>query len=162
MVNPNKYKRKASAEELIQDLDINIINVLNDNPEGVINELTVNNNEIGRIYNKMVANEGSILGSSECKKLINYTFRTGYSLETIKENYNAIKLPVDVIDNVKVLCYEALDIFHKIQELQNINLDKLGLENVIGYEVANSNFSMSAEDVEGYENLIRLRIDFNF
>ena len=162
MVNPHKHKRKASAEELIQDLDINIINVLNDNPEGVINELTVNNNEIGRIYNKMVANEGSILGSSECKKLINYIFRTGYSLETIKENYNAIKLPVDVIDNVKVLCYEALDIFHKIQELQNINLDKLGLENVIGYEVANSNFSMSAEDVEGYENLIRLRIDFNF
>jgi len=159
MVNPHKHKRKAKPEELIQDLDINIINVLNTNPEGVITELTVNNKEIRRIYNKMVANEGSVLGFSECKKLINYIFRTGYSLETIKENYNAIKLPVDVIDNVKVLSYEALDIFEQIQELQNINLNKLGLRNVIGYEVANSNSSISVDDVETYENLLRLRIN---
>lgn len=33
----------------------------------------------------------------------------------------------------------------------------LGLESVIGYEVANSNSSISAEDVEGYKNLIRLK-----
>ena len=159
MVNPDKHKRKAKPEELIQDLDINIINVLNTNPEGVITELTVNNKEIRRIYNKMVANEGSVLGFSECKKLINYIFRTGYSLETIKENYNVIKLPVDVIDNVKVLSYEALDIFEQIQELQNINLDRLGLRNVIGYEVANGNSSISVDDVEAYENLLRLRIN---
>ena len=160
MVNPEKHKRKAKPEELIQDLDINIINVLNDNPEGVVEELTINNAELNRIYNKMVANEGSVLGFSECKKLINYTFRTGYTLETIKENYNAIKLPVDVIDNIKILSYEALDIFKKIQELQNINLNKLGLENVIGYELAN-NSSISVEDVEDYINLIRLKINMN-
>ena len=161
MVNPEKHRRKAKTEDLIQDLDINILNILNENPEGVIKELSVNNKEIERIYNKMVANEGSVLASTECKKLINYTFRTDYTLETIKENYNAIKLPVEVIDEIKDLCYEALDIFKKIQELQNINLNKLGLEAVIGYELAN-NSAISSEAVEDYERLIRLRTDFRF
>ena len=161
MVNAKKHKRKLSKEELLQDLDINIIKILNDNPEAVVKELTVNNAELNRFYNKMLAKEGSVLGSKQCKQILNYIFRTDYSLEAIKLNYHAIKLEASVIDNVLNLCYEALDIFHKIQELQNINLNKLGLENVIGYEVANSNSSI-VEDVEGYENLIRLRTEFRF
>ena len=53
---------------------------------------------------------------------MNYIFRTDYSLEAIKLNYNVIKLDSSVIDNVLTLCYEALEIFHKIQELQQKNL----------------------------------------
>ena len=52
MVNPEKHKRKATVESSIQDLNINIIKILNDNPEGVLKELTVNNKEIEMLYNK--------------------------------------------------------------------------------------------------------------
>lgn len=167
MVNPEKHKRKVKTEELIQDLDINIINILNDNPEGVIKELSVNNKELERIYKRMLAKEGSVLGSSECKKLLNYTFRTGYTLESIKENYNAIKLPVDVIDNIKDLTYEALDIFKKIQELQNKNIDNpkyLGLSSIISVEMVNSNSNKPIDYYfsEDFENLIRLKTGSNF
>lgn len=143
MVNAEKHKKKfkKASEEDLQDLDINLIDVLNKNPEGVIKELTVNNAELNRIYKKMLAKEGSVLASTECRKLINYIFRTDYSLEAIKLNYNAIKLEAEVIDNVLALCYEALDIFHKIQELQQANINDskyFGLDSVIAVELVNN------------------------
>ena len=155
MVNPNKHRK---IKEQIQDLDINVIEIFNSNPEGVIKELSVNNAELKRLYNKMVAKEGSVLGSSEADKLLKYIFRTDYSLETIKLNYNAIKLESEVIDNVINLCYEALDVFQQIKELQQANLSKLGLDYIINFEIANSN---NAKPVEYYSsdeflNLINL------
>ena len=108
LVNAKKHKaKKYASEEDLQELDLNLIDVLNNNPEGVIKELTVNNAELNRIYKKMLAKEGSVLASTECRKLISYIFRTDYSLETIKLNYNAIKLDSSVIEDVLNLCYEA-------------------------------------------------------
>ena len=143
LVNAEKHKakRKVASEDLLQELDYNIIKILNENPEGVIKELTVNNNELERLYNKMQLKEGSVLASSECSTILNYIFRTDYSLEAIKLNYHAIKLEASVIDSVKNLCYEALDIFQKIQELQQVNLNDskyLGLDSVIAVEMLNN------------------------
>ena len=162
MVNAKKHKAKKYAlEKDLQELDLNLIDVLNTNPEGVIKELTVNNAELERLYNKMLAKEGSVLASTECSKIINYIFRTDYSLETIKLNYNVIKLDSSVIDKVLNLCYEALDIFQKIQELQQINIIKLGLENVISIEMAsNPDKPLDYYSSEEYLNLINLKITY--
>ena len=166
MVNAKKHKakRQLTQEELLQDLDINLIDVLNSNPDGVIKELTVNNNELNRIYNKMLAKEGSVLASTECRKIINYIFRTDYSLETIKLNYNAIKLEADVIDTVLNLCYEALDIFQKIQELQQANIHDskyLSLDSVKAMEMLNNpDKPLEYYSSEEYLNLINLNVTY--
>ena len=161
MVNAEKHKRKNSLEEKLQDLDINVIDVLNNNPEGVIKELTVNNAEIKRIYNKMLANEGSVLASNECRKLINYIFRTDYSLETIQLNYNAVKLDSSVIEDVINLCYEALDIFQKIQQLQQANLNDVFLDNIVAVDMANNpERPVEYYSSEEYLNLINLNVTY--
>ena len=164
LVNAKKHKRKLALEKELQDLDINVIDVLNTNPDGVIKELTVNNAEIKRIYNKMLANEGSVLASTECSKLMKYIFRTDYSLETIQLNYNAIKLNSSVIEEVLNLCYEALDIFQKIQELQQKNLHNskyLGLDSVIASEMlANPDKPLEYYSSEEYLNLINLNVTY--
>ena len=162
MVNPDKHKRKLASEEDLLELDLNIIDVLNKNPEGVIEELTVNNNQLNRLYNKMLHKEGSVLASSECKVILNYIFRTNYSLESIKLNYHAIKLEASVIDNVLALCYEALDVFQKLQKLQQTNLNDskyLGLDSVIASEMlANPDKPLEYYSSEEYLNLINLKI----
>lgn len=165
MVNADKHKKKfeKASEEVLQELDLNIIQILNNNPEAVIKELTVNNAEINRIYKKMLAKEGSVLASSECKSILNYIFRTDYSLESIKLNYHAIKLDSTIIDSIKNLCYEALDIFQKIQKLQQYNLNDskfLGLDSVIAVEMANSNKPIEYYSSEEYLNLINLELTY--
>lgn len=160
LVNAEKHKRKLATEEDLQELDYNIIKILNENPEGVIKELTVNNNELEKLYKKMQLKEGSVLASSECKVILNYIFRTDYSLEAIKLNYHAIKLEAEVIDTVKNLCYEALDIFQKLQELQQTNLNDskyLGLDSVIAVELANNDKPLEYYSSEEYLNLINLK-----
>ena len=159
LVNAKKHKRKLATEKKLQDLDLNVIDVLNNNPDGVIKELEVNNAELKRIYNKMLANEGSVLASSECKKLISYVFRTDYSLETIQLNYNAVKLDSSVIDNVLALCHETLDIFQKIQELQQVNLNDsnyYGLNSVVAVEMANNDKPLEYYSSAEFLNLIYL------
>ena len=160
MVNAEKHKRKLASEEDLLELDLNIIEVLNSNPDGVITELTVNNNELEKLYNRMLAKEGSVLASSECKSILNYIFRTDYSLEAIKLNYNAIKLDSSVIDNVLSLCYEALDVFQKIQGLQQKNLHNtkyLGIDSVIAVEVVNNpDKPLDYYSSEEFLNLINL------
>ena len=142
-------------------MDLNIIEILNTNPDGVITELSTNNNELNRIYNKMLVKEGSVLASSECKSILNYIFRTDYSLEAIKLNYNAIKLEASVIEDVLALCYEALDIFQKLQELQQKNLHNtkyLGLDSVIAVELVNNpDKPLDYYSSEEFLNLIHLR-----
>lgn len=142
-------------------MDLNIIEILNTNPDGVIEELSTNNNELNRIYNKMLVKEGSVLASSECKSILNYIFRTDYSLEAIKLNYNAIKLEASVIEDVLALCYEALDIFQKLQELQQKNLHNtkyLGLDSVIAVELVNNpDKPIEYYSSEEFLNLIHLR-----
>lgn len=165
MVNVEKHKaKKYSLEEGLQDLDLNLIDVLNKNPEGVIKELSVNNNELKRLYKKMLAKEGSVLASSECKVILNYIFRTDYSLEAIKLNYHAIKLEAEVIDTVKNLCYEALDIFQKLQELQQTNLNDskfFGLDSVIASEMLkNPERPLEYYSSEEYLNLINLEVTY--
>lgn len=166
MVNAEKHKakRQVAQEELLQDLDLNLIEVLNSNPDGVIKELTVNNAELEKLYNKMLSKEGSFLASSECKKIINYIFRTDYSLEAIKLNYNAVKLDSSVIEDVLNLCYEALDLFQKIQKLQqkNINDSKyFGLDSVIASEMlANPDKPLDYYSSEEYLNLINLEVTY--
>lgn len=168
MVNAEKHKRKTSfnMEEEIQDLEINIIEVLNSNPDGVIKELTVNNNELERFYNLMLSKEGSVLGSKHCRLILNYSFRTEFSLEAIKINYHAIKLEADVIDNVKNLCYEALELIQKIRELQNRNIDKpefLGFSSVASSEMINNkeeNKPLEYYFSKEFEDLIRLNFNY--
>ena len=153
-------------EEEIQDLELNIIDVLNNNVEGVIKELTVNNKELERFYNLMLSKEGSVLGSKHCRLILNYSFRTEFSLEAIKINYHAIKLEADVIDNIKNLCYEALDIIEKIRELQNRNIDKpefLGFSSVASSEMINNkeeNKPLEYYFSEEFEDLIRLNFKY--
>ena len=171
MVNADKHKkRKASSEvmleEEVQDLEINIIDVLNKNPEGVIKELTVNNAELERFYNLMLSKEGSFLGSKQCRQILNYSFRTEFSLEAIKLNYHAIKLEADVIDSVLALCYEALDVIQKIRELQNRNIDNpkyLGFSSVASAEMVNNadeNKPLEYYFSEEFEDLIRLNFKY--
>ena len=161
MVNAKKHKaKKVASEDMLQELDLNIIKILNENPEGVIKELTVNNAELNRLYKKMLAKEGSVLASSECKVILNYIFRTDYSLESIKLNYHTIKLEAEVIDSIKTLCYEALDIFQKIQELQQTNLNDskyLGLDSVIAVEMANNNKPIEYYSSDEFLELINLK-----
>ena len=172
MVNAQKHKRKkasfeAMLEEEVQDLELNIIDVLNKNPEGVIKELEVNNAELEKLYNTMQSKEGSVILSKQCESILNYSFRTEFSLEAIKLNYHAIKLEADVIDNIKNLCYEALDVIEKIRILQNKNIDKpefLGFSSVISSEMVN-NGSENNKPIEYYfseefEDLIRLNFNY--
>ena len=168
MVNAEKHKakRKVASEEEIQDLEINIIDVLNKNPEGVIEELTVNNAELEKFYNLMQSKEGSVLGSKQCRQILNYSFRTEFSLEAIKVNYHAIKLEADVIDNIKNLCYEALEVIEKIRILQNANIDNpkyFGFPSVASSEMVNNadeNKPLEYYFSEEFENLIRLNFDY--
>ena len=171
MVNANKHKKRTSSsevmlEEEIQDLEINIIDVLNKNPEGVIKELEFNNAELEKFYNLMQSKEGSFLGSKQCRQILSYSFRTDFSLEAIKLNYHAIKLEPEVISEVKTLCSEALDIIEKIRILQNENIDNpkfFGFSSVISSEMVNN----SKEDVsmdyyfsEEFEDLLRLNFNY--
>ena len=163
MVNAEKHKakRQVAQEELRQDLDLNLIEVLNSNPDGVIKELTVNNAELEKLYNKMLSKEGSFLASSECRKIINYIFRTDYSLEAIKLNYNAVKLDSSVIEEVLNLCYEALDIFQKIQQLQQANLNDVVLDNIVAVDMANNpERPVEYYSSEEYLNLINLNVTY--
>lgn len=171
MVNANKHKRKNSSsevmlEEELQDLELNLIDVLNKNPEEVIKELTVNNAELERFYNLMLVKEGSFLGSKQCRQILSYSFRTEFSLETIKLNYNAVKLESNVIDNVLALCYEALDVIQKIRELQNKNIDNpkyLGFSSVASAEMVNNadeNKPLEYYFSEEFEDLIRLNFKY--
>lgn len=168
MVNAEKHKakRKVASEEEIQDLEINIIEVLNSNPDGVIKELTVNNAELEKFYNLMLSKEGSVLGSKQCRQILNYSFRTEFSLEAIKVNYHAIKLEADVIDNIKNLCYEALEVIEKIRILQNENIDNpkfYGFSSVASSEMvnnANEDKPLEYYFSEEFENLIRLNFNY--
>lgn len=171
LVNAEKHKRRKESsevmlEEEIQDLEINIIDVLNKNPEGVIKELSVNNKELERFYNLMQSKEGSFLGSKQCKQILNYSFRTEFSLEAIKLNYHAVKLEAEVIDNVLALCYEALEIIEKIRILQNENIDNpkfLGFSSVASSEMvnnANDNKPLEYYFSEEFEDLIRLNFNY--
>lgn len=168
MVNAEKHKakRKVASEEEIQDLEINIIEVLNSNPDGVIKELTVNNAELEKFYNLMQSKEGSVLGSKQCRQILNYSFRTEFSLEAIKVNYHAIKLEADVIDNIKNLCYEALEVIEKIRILQNENIDNpkfYGFSSVASSEMinnANEDKPLEYYFSEEFENLIRLNFNY--
>lgn len=168
MVNAEKHKakRKVASEEEIQDLEINIIEVLNSNPDGVIKELTVNNAELEKFYNLMQSKEGSVLGSKQCRQILNYSFRTEFSLEAIKINYHAIKLEADVIDNIKNLCYEALEVIEKIRILQNENIDNpkfYGFSSVASSEMvnnANEDKPLEYYFSEEFENLIRLNFNY--
>ena len=169
MVNAEKHKAKqeVASEEEIQDLEINIIEILNSNPDGVIKELEVNNKELERFYNLMQSKDnGTFLGSKHCRDILHYSFRTEFSLEAIKINYHAIKLDVAVIDNIKNLCYEALDIIEKIRVLQNKNIDNpkyLGFSSVASSEMvnnANENRPLEYYFSEEFENLIRLNFNY--
>lgn len=139
---------------------------LNNNVEGVIKELTVNNNELERFYNLMLSKEGSVLGSKYCKLILNYSFRTEFSLEAIKINYHAIKLEADVIDNVKNLCYEALELIQMIRELQNRNIDNpefLGFSSIASSEMINNkeeNKPLEYYFSKEFEDLIRLNFNY--
>ena len=171
MLNADKHKRKNSSsevmlEEEVQELELNIIDVLNKNPEGVIKELTVNNAELERFYNLMLSKEGSFLGSKQCRQILNYSFRTEFSLEAIKINYHAIKLEPDVISEVKTLCSEALDIIQKIRILQNENIDNpefLGFSSVASAEIVNNAAENKPIDYyfsKEFEDLIRLNFNY--
>lgn len=162
MVNPNKHKNNYDFEELLQELELTVIDLLNKNPEGIVEELSVNNKNLEKIYSDLLASDGSYISYSNCLDILQYIFRTDFTSETIKSNYHGIKLDVELIDSIKMLCYEALDVFHRIQQLQNKNIDKdsfLGLESVIGYEMANNTANKPIEFYfsEEFENIIRLR-----
>jgi len=172
LVNADKHKRKKDSsevmlEEEVQDLELNVIDVLNKNPEGVIKELEVNNAELEKLYNTMQSKEGSVILSKQCNDILKYSFRTDFSLEAIKLNYHAIKLEPDVISEVKTLCSEALAIIEKIRVLQNKNIDRpefLGFSSVISSEIvtngSDNNKPMEYYFSEEFEDLIRLNFNY--
>lgn len=172
MVNAEKHKKirrslEAKLEKEVQDLELNLIEVLNSNPEEVIEELTVNNSEVRKFYNLMLSKEGAVLGSQQCNSILNYSFRTEFTLATIKLNYNVIKLDSDVIDNIKSLCYEALDVIQNIRELQNNNIDNYnndGLSSIVASEVNNivvNNVPIEYYSSKEFEDLIRLNFNYS-
>lgn len=160
LVNPEKHKQKL--KESYEDLTLNIINVINNNTEGVIKELSFNMNEFKRLYNKIRTNEGSILSFNESKKVVDYIFRVNIIEKAIEVNYHAIKLNQDIISEIKNYCTDMIYIYHEIKLLQNKNLNKNnyeGLNSLIHFELNNnpeldSDFIFSNE----FERIVRLEL----
>ena len=144
MVNAEKHRAKVNGgyapEEKVRDLELGIIKVLNDNPEEVIKELKYNNNEFSKLYDKMTSKEGSVIASTECKKILDYSFRLDFTNETITNNYHGLKLASDVIADIKYECERGLAIIEDIRELQNKNIDDpkyYGMASVLATEMLN-------------------------
>lgn len=162
MVDAKKHKAK---QELIQDLEVNVIEVINSNPNAVLKELSVNLNEFKHLLKVMKSKEGSVIDSIQCKLIIDYAFKMEFILETINLNYHAFKLDADIISEVKKLASDILETIQELKKLQNNNIDNgkyLGLESVIAVELANNSVNKPVEYYfsEEFENL--LRINYNY
>ena len=168
MVNAEKNKAKAkeyAPEELVRDLELNIIKVLNDNPAEVIKELQYNNNEFTKLYDKMTSKAGSVIASSECKKILNYSFRLDFTKETITNNYHGLKLSSDVIADIKAECENGLTIIEDIRKLQNSNIDNpkyMGISSVLATEMLNNPDGNIADvfNNKELEDILRLKVTY--
>ena len=160
MVNPDKHKK--NLKESYEDLTLNILQVINNDTEGVIKELSFNLNEFKRLYSKIMNNEGSILSFNESKKVVDYIFRVNIIEEAIELNYHAIKLNQDTISEIKHYCTDMINIYHEIKILQNKNLNKNnfeGLNSLIHFEL-NNNPVLDSDYIfsDEFERIVRLEL----
>lgn len=148
-------------EDVLQKAEIKVINDINQSPNQTIEGFKIILHELQGYYNKIKAKRGKVLKLEICQRIREMVMMTDFTLDTINSYYHALQIDSETISEIKKLCMDIMELFKKIQERQNKNIDNKrfgGLDSVRWTEALdNPNEQYFKED---YERIIRLTDDW--
>ena len=161
MVNAEKHKQKEYLSEMeLQDMELKLIDTINKHPSNFIEFLDNNYKELETIYNKLnVKASGNCLTSDTCQIVLNLVYMSDFTLEMINfYSYASFKVDIEIINTIKSKCTDNIELFNKIRDRQNKNLD-----NKTWGGLASMRFTEAGRNpkpfyfTQEYEDLIRLK-----
>lgn len=132
MVNRNKHTKVTDKfgmlpienQELMHKLNAKIIDETNENPQMVMETLDALNDELNGYYNLFNGrNNGSVLKTGVCQRILEVYEHVFVIKNTIQFNYHMLRIDGELIKAILFKCDRVLNEFMNIQAKQNKNID---------------------------------------